>query len=129
MKKCGKCNLIKDDVKFSKKGNILQSYCQSCNKIAQQEYFQRNKILCLQKRNIYKQKTKEWFQDYKKNLKCERCPENHIACLEFHHLNPKEKEVSIGNAINRWSIKRILEEIKKCSVLCSNCHRKEHYKN
>lgn len=71
---------------------------------------------------------KVWLHDYKSKLKCSKCPENHISCLDFHHKDPKNKEVSIADAIKFcWSIKRILKEIEKCDVLCSNCHRKEHF--
>lgn len=47
--------------------------------------------------------------------------------LEFHHVNPAEKEFSIGasNAITK-SLSNQLEEAKKCVLLCSNCHRGVH---
>lgn len=47
--------------------------------------------------------------------------------LEFHHVNPAEKEFSIGasNAITK-SLNNQLEEAKKCVLLCSNCHRGVH---
>lgn len=65
------------------------------------------------------------FQAWKNTLTCARCPESHVACLEFHHPDPKAKEFSIGAAGNR-SLKTIIAEAKKCIVLCANCHRKEH---
>lgn len=75
------------------------------------------------------QETREWFRAFKASLKCSRCPENHPACLEFHHKDSTKKEIEVTKAVfsNRWSIKRILEEIEKCEVLCCNCHRKLHY--
>jgi len=34
----------------------------------------------------------------------------------------------VSNLIGgRYSIDRIKKEIKKCDVLCSNCHREEHF--
>lgn len=70
-----------------------------------------------------------WFQEFKKTLTCSRCPEKDWAVLDFHHLNPKEKDLEVSNMVQlRWSKKKILEEIAKCIVLCSNCHRKEHWK-
>lgn len=38
---------------------------------------------------------KKWFNDYRKNLKCSKCSENHPAVLEFHH-NSKNKEYGIA---------------------------------
>jgi predicted HNH restriction endonuclease len=44
---------------------------------------------------------------------------------DFHHIDPSIKEEGIGTLINKgW--KRLEAELKKCIVLCSNCHRIEH---
>lgn len=71
---------------------------------------------------------KKWFEEYKSTLSCTVCGENHIACLDFHHINKTEKEKSISQAVSHgWPKDKILEEINKCKVLCSNCHRKLHW--
>lgn len=75
----------------------------------------------------WREKQREEFKEFKSFLKCSRCPEDHISCLEFHHLNPNIKEIEIGKAVSIWSISRLKKEIEKCEVLCSNCHKKEHY--
>ncbi|MAG79071.1 hypothetical protein CMI40_01705 [Candidatus Pacearchaeota archaeon] len=70
----------------------------------------------------------KWLKNYKKRLNCSKCKESHPATLEFHHKSSKEKERTISNMIgDGFSIKRILAEIKKCNVLCANCHKKLHY--
>ena len=56
---------------------------------------------------------------------CVRCGESDLACLDFHHRDPSEKEGHIGH-IRRFSVERINAEIAKCDVLCANCHRKHH---
>jgi hypothetical protein len=55
------------------------------------------------------------------------CGFNHPAALDFHHVDPKEKENNIHRLVSdgRWA--RVYEEIKKCIVLCANCHRLHHY--
>jgi hypothetical protein len=70
-------------------------------------------------------KKKKWMNEIKSTLKCEKCGENHIATLDFHHINPNEKEFQIAQSY--FSKEKILEEMKKCIVLCSNCHRKLHW--
>lgn len=68
-----------------------------------------------------------WLSELKSKLSCE-CGEDHVACLEFHHLDSAEKELEISQAPSYgWSKKRILKEIEKCKVLCANCHRKLHH--
>lgn len=71
---------------------------------------------------------RDWYQELKAGLACVQCGENHPACLEFHHRDPstKLKDVSMLVAISA-SRSRILAEIAKCDVLCSNCHRKLHW--
>jgi hypothetical protein len=69
-----------------------------------------------------------WYKELKSRLACNRCGENHPACLQFHHRNGEAKELTLSLAIhNGWSIKRLEAEIAKCEVLCANCHFKEHY--
>ena len=72
-------------------------------------------------------KIKAWLKEYKSSLKCEKCDENHPACLEFHHINPSEKKFAIGRINDYLSWRMLKTEIAKCRVLCANCHRKEHY--
>lgn len=61
---------------------------------------------------------------------CVGCGYNkHPAALQCHHINPEEKEFNIGaDGIPRaWE--RLKQELKKCVLLCANCHRKEHVGN
>ncbi len=68
-----------------------------------------------------------WYHEYKSKLKCEICSENHPACLDFHHKDSSEKQKEISVCIrDGWSKERIIKEISKCQVICSNCHRKFH---
>ena len=75
-----------------------------------------------------RQETSKWFVEYKRNLKCEECGENHPACLDFNHLDRDLKEGNIGAMIwQGYKKESILEEMSKCKVLCANCHRKVHW--
>lgn len=76
----------------------------------------------------WRQKTLQDYKDWRSTLKCERCSEDHPACLDLHHLDPKLKKISVAKMARYFSLDSIKEEASKCIVLCSNCHRKEHYK-
>jgi hypothetical protein len=68
-----------------------------------------------------------WFAELKASLACRRCGEDHPACLQFHHSDAKQKEISVADAVRRgFGRKRMLAEIAKCEVLCANCHAKHH---
>lgn len=59
---------------------------------------------------------------------CEICGyQKNIAALSFHHLDPsiKKFELDIRNLSNR-KLDVILEEFKKCQLLCLNCHAELH---
>lgn len=52
------------------------------------------------------------------------------AIYDFHHINPDEKEFSLNKAtLNKFGMEKILNELKKCDLVCSNCHRLIHFKN
>lgn len=76
---------------------------------------------------------RRWFKKTKavKVLggKCSKCGNDNIVCLEFHHLDSKEKDFCVAKMLDRsapWP--EIEEEIKKCILLCSNCHYEFHYR-
>lgn len=65
--------------------------------------------------------------------KCKKCglqaTMENLAVFDFHHRNPEEKSFNLGqNIIGDKSYETILNEAKKCDVLCSNCHRIHHFK-
>ena len=66
-----------------------------------------------------------------KGGKCFSCGYNKcLAALEFHHINPNEKEFNIGTKLKRLdSFDDIKSELDKCILLCSNCHRELHNDN
>ena len=66
-----------------------------------------------------------------KGGKCSRCGYDKCeAALQFHHLNPDEKEFTLSK-INlndsNFTFETLLKEADKCILLCANCHAEEHY--
>jgi len=60
---------------------------------------------------------------------CVKCGyKKNIAALEFHHINSEEKLFNIDSrALGNHNIEVIRKELKKCILLCSNCHQEKHY--
>ncbi len=75
---------------------------------------------------------REEYIDSKKNVPCRDCGNSFpTICMDFHHVGDKDPTLvkqrkSMKSWMKRWSIKRIDEELDKCVVLCSNCHRIRH---
>lgn len=57
--------------------------------------------------------------------KCQVCGYNRChRALEFHHLNPNKKDITLSKSIYSWETTK--NELKKCICLCANCHRELH---
>lgn len=92
------------------------------------KWYKKNKKSVIERTQKRRKEIVEWLDNYKSKQKCSNCPENHPATLDFHHIDPKQKDIGI-NSIRcyGWGIEKIEKEIQKCVVLCSNCHRKLHW--
>ena len=56
---------------------------------------------------------------------CRFCNYNKsIRALHFHHIDPALKEFAISQRIRSWDA--VVEELKKCVLVCSNCHAEIH---
>jgi len=130
---CGKCKKEKPTSEFNKsakKVDGFSSYCKKCNRDYLKEHYNNNLNYYKEKAKNRKIQIREDFQNYKKTLKCKKCGEDRWYVLDFHHREQNQKEFNIGLMIrDSKSFKDILEEIKKCDVLCANCHREYHYFN
>lgn len=68
-------------------------------------------------------KTQGFLKFVRANGSCAICGEDHPACLDFHHLDPAEKEHRMAEC---RSIQAAIQEAAKCVLLCRNCHAKGH---
>ena len=77
---------------------------------------------------------KEWRKNTKLKLitcmgsKCQICGYSKCTdALEFHHINPKEKDFALGAIrANPTNWLKITKEVSKCILVCSNCHKEIH---
>ena len=71
-------------------------------------------------------KQKQKAVEYKGGV-CEDCGYSKcIAALDFHHLDPSQKDFSIGGT-NYHKLEALKPELDKCVLLCANCHRERHF--
>ena len=58
--------------------------------------------------------------------KCALCGYNkNVSALEFHHINPEEKEYGLSSG-NCHNMQKDFSEAHKCILVCANCHRDIH---
>lgn len=60
--------------------------------------------------------------------KCACCGETRAHILNFHHIDGEQKDGTPANLIKDGKIEEFFQEIKKCMLLCSNCHQDFHFK-
>lgn len=61
--------------------------------------------------------------------KCKRCQLDLLDkpyCADFHHTNKKKKENNPSD-LSTHNFTNSLKELDKCILLCTNCHREEHF--
>lgn len=64
-----------------------------------------------------------------KGGKCEVCGYcKYAGALEFHHLDPAQKDFGISHKGFTRSWESMTLELDKCMMLCANCHREIHGK-
>ena len=122
---CNKCNEYKKDEEFAFRIKIInkrKNICKVCERTYKRSYYDRNKAEYVLKNKKQWNRLKSIIQENK--TCCVFCGESEKICLDFHHLNDKKFLMSQGHKTG--SIKKIMEEIAKCIILCSNCHRKLH---
>jgi hypothetical protein len=71
---------------------------------------------------------RDFIYQQKVGKTCVRCGIVDPRVLDFHHLDPTTKEISLGTVVQtKVSKRRIIEEIAKCELVCANCHRILHW--
>lgn len=106
----------------------IQCECQICErKYVLKRTSGHNKTICNSCRTALRRyKIKKELLEYK-GCKCERCGYNkNIKNLEFHHLNPAEKDFDISTEGGIRSIEEFKKEVDKCILVCTICHRDIH---
>lgn len=80
------------------------------------------------------ERVKEWRKNTKDRMIasmggcCQICGYNKSnRALEFHHLDPSIKDLGFGGArASNTAWPKLVEELRKCIMVCSNCHKELH---
>lgn len=104
-----------------------KSVRKSKHKEYSRKHYEENKEKTKRRTKEVKEEQKaEWYR-FKAGLSCQTCGFSHVAALDFHHEDPTTKEGNVHRFISNGQFAKAYEEIKKCIVLCANCHRIYHH--
>lgn len=89
----------------------------------QAKYYENNKAKHISAVAIQNERKREWFRELKAHP-CTDCGVSYpYYVMDFDHITD-DKEINPSAMINHgWSKERILKELEKCELVCSNCHR------
>lgn len=128
--RCSKCKKTKSINAFTvnrTKKNGYNNNCKECHRKYMRRHYRQNKLYYVSKarRTNYKHaKIIIEFLNWIKEIPCIDC--NRIypsVCMDFDHIRGK-KEFNLSEAKSLvWDPDKIWNEITKCEVVCSNCHR------
>ena len=117
LRTCRVCGLKSDDLNlFVKHASAKYEHENLCLRCKQQ-----------QTSLTYKAR-REYVNVLKSGKPCSICGQTFPSiCMDFHHITPDNKDGNVGEMIrDHLSMNRILQEIDKCMLVCSNCHRILH---
>ena len=126
-KKCKRCKEVKnveDFAKSARRNDGMQTWCKDCVKEQDHVRYEQDKKKHRSWNMTRKERHYDKVTDYLKEHPCVDCSEPDPIVLEFDHRDPEIKDNEVTQLISYASWDRILAEIKKCDVVCSNCHRK-----
>lgn len=136
MKTCTRCKVEKPESEYfvrDKTTGRLHAQCKQCYQEHRQtyhsEHYKKYRGTYLERAKLRREKLRDDFHEklfrYLSKKSCEVCGEADMRVLEFDHLKPADKLFNISQAVKRgYSWDETLAEIKKCRILCANCHKK-----
>jgi 5-methylcytosine-specific restriction endonuclease McrA len=99
-----------------------------CNNDVKEKTLKRSKKISNETKNNYRRKRVAYYREliwrYKRLCGCAICGNKDPRVLDYDHINGKNKIDVISRMVGQTVSKiKLKKEIRKCQILCSNCHR------
>jgi len=128
-RRCSRCRERKPVTDFAWRyisRGIHDTYCRPCRSAYKKMHYRKNKRRYLKqaqerRARLLRQRT-EWLLDYFLLHPCVDCGQSDPVVLEFDHPEG-DKEFNISYELLNRPWQEITAEIRKCDVVCVNCHR------
>jgi hypothetical protein len=131
MKYCSHCKKEVSIDNFNKnKANSsgLQNFCRPCDNLKSKKRYLENpeemkkQIYARRKRVV--DENKKFVRSMKESVPCMDCKKSYpYYVMDFDHVRGnKDRDIAklVQGSVSR---QRLLDEIEKCEIVCSNCHR------
>jgi hypothetical protein len=130
MKICSKCGEEKDIGCFAKQVKSVDGlfpWCEGCRRKYRKNRYNEDLQTSREYNNQKRANRIQWFQGLKSNTPCADCSQIYEPyCMDYDHVPGRgEKIKSVSRMVLEHVSKDvILEEIKKCDLVCLFCHNK-----
>lgn len=125
-KRCSRCKEqfpLSSFYKNNSRKDGLGSQCRACTNLSSKEHYRRHKPDYLQRNKRTRRRQRTAILDIKSSSPCTDCGQKfHPFIMEFDHREPETKVFPIGRLGGRIG-KQIRDEMKKCDLVCANCHK------
>ncbi len=79
--------------------------------------------------NRKRTRNQQWLINHLHGRRCADCGADDIRVLSFDHTDPADKHANIADLVSRGAkLEHIEAEVKKCVVVCHNCHMLRTFK-
>jgi hypothetical protein len=118
------CGRSKTSSEFHRSRTGQFSYCRDCRCAYDRRYYaERGKPARLERKRVRREAARAWIDSLKEGRPCADCGEMFLPyVMHWDHLPGYLKVSEISSMVGGWSRAAIQDELKKCELVCANCH-------
>lgn len=131
---CAICKNEKLETDFNKKDkNYRHSFCKKCQKDYNKAHYRKYRNTYIAKAKLRDKIVREEIYSLIRSAKAVPCADCSKSfgywVMDFDHLPGTIKLNNVGDLVKKKvPMYKVVEEINKCEVVCSNCHRERTHK-
>jgi hypothetical protein len=131
-KPCAKCGELKALMEYARspKGGGRHSWCRECVRENDRERYKTQRNTIVRRNRQHRQITRGVNLKLKQarggcealRIGLRQCDFQEFDLMQWHHLDPSTKVGDVSHFAQRGNSRMMREEIRKCALLCPNCH-------
>lgn len=124
VRECAMCGVWKPQSEFHNSRTGQWSYCRNCRRAYDRRYYhERGRCGRLARQRARAATARAWMASLKEGIPCADCAQFFpVWVMHWDHLPGREKVACISELVRSGPRTLVLEELKKCELVCANCH-------
>lgn len=123
-RRCAICTEMKSAIEFHNSRTGQFSYCRECRRAYDRRYYQeRGRLARRDRQRARIAAARSWLAGLKRDVPCADCGELFpTPVMHWDHIPGHVKLGEISDLVAERTRTIVLEELKKCELVCANCH-------